>query len=805
MKTEAMTPLMRQYYGIKQQFPDALVLFQVGDFYELFFEDAQRAAIFLGITLTKRGLYGDVPIPLCGVPVHTIDHYLIKLVRGGFRVVVCNQKGVAQTGKMVEREVSQVLTPGTLTDIKLLNEKTASYLSIVFPTEQQYALIFVELLAGQMFLTLTSKDEEKLCEAELSRFLPDEVVVPDSKVGLTTEKMLKKWGYVTTQHPFLSVTTLESTEFNDWLTSFTSSSLEFVRQSVAAQEALYVLFTYLKKNQERALAHCKQLQVYSPEDFLILDAATQRNLELVKNVHDGSSEQTVFAVLDRATTPMGSRLIKKWLVRPLAKREAIEQRLNVIESFVKAPRVRERIEQILQEVGDLERCVGRIALGRAHLYDYRALKQALETVPQIREILQQLSHGFSSISLPSLLLSRIADFSKLVMVLSQALSDDSNKDWLIKEGFHAELDRLRLLLEKGGQAIVELEHREQEKTGINSLKIRQNKVHGYGIEVTKANLDAVPPHYIRLQTLVNRERYTTNELKDLEYDLERAQTDIQEIERELFEQLCSEVAEYLPALKKLSQALAYVDALTALSNVAYTNNYTRPSFNSEGKIEITQGRHPVVDMRLGHQFIPNDTLLTRDERLWIITGPNMGGKSTYLRQVAIQAIMAQCGSFVPAQKASFSLLDRVFTRIGAGDDVAQGKSTFFVEMEETAVICTQATAQSLVILDEVGRGTSTHDGQAIAQAVLEYIYTTLKAHCLFATHYHELTALADTYSGIAAYHTASKKTQEGIVLLHRIIKGTAEGSFGIEVARQAQLPSAIVQRAQQIMRELSAA
>ncbi|HVW98989.1 MAG TPA: hypothetical protein VHA52_00895, partial [Candidatus Babeliaceae bacterium] len=328
---------------------------------------------------------------------------------------------------------------------------------------------------------------------------------------------------------------------------------------------------------------------------------------------------------------------------------------------------------------------------------------------------------------------------------------------------------------------------------------RYNKIHGYGIEITKANLDLIPGHYMRLQTLVNRERFTIQELKDLEYDLKRAQTDIYEIEKELFEEVCRQVAEFLPALKKLSQALAYLDALVGLSTAAYTYNYTRPHFNGEGKVEIRQGRHPVVDRELNQQFIPNDTLFTPDEKVWIITGPNMGGKSTYLRQVAILAIMAQCGSFVPAQFASLSLFDRIFTRIGAGDDVAQGKSTFFVEMEETAVICTQATQHSLVILDEVGRGTSTRDGKALAQAVIEYIYNEIKAFCLFATHYHELTKLTEKHLGIAAYHTASKKTEQGIILLHRIIKGTAEGSFGIEVAKQAQLPLTILERAETLI------
>ncbi|HVW99441.1 MAG TPA: hypothetical protein VHA52_03235, partial [Candidatus Babeliaceae bacterium] len=374
MNTENMTPLMRQYASFKKEFPDALVLFQVGDFYELFFEDAQKAATFLGITLTKRGLHSGTPIPLCGVPVHSIDHYLVKLVRGGFRVVICNQKGTPQTGKMVEREVSQVLTPGTLTDIKLLQEKSSSYLAAFFPTPKQYGLLFFELLTGQLFLTLLSKDQEKICQAELSRFLPDEIIIPDTKAGSTSETMLKKWGYITSKHLSVNHETIGDSEsdFAIWISSFANAQgqVGIIKQSLLAQEVLYLLYSYLKKNQERALAHCKSLSLYNPDDFLMLDAATQRNLELIKNVRDGGPEHTVFSVLDCACTPMGSRLIKRWLVRPLIKQETIEQRLNLIETLVNKPLLRQELQKLLGSVGDLERCVGRIALARAQLYDY---------------------------------------------------------------------------------------------------------------------------------------------------------------------------------------------------------------------------------------------------------------------------------------------------------------------------------------------------------------------------------------------------------------------------------------------------
>ncbi len=800
-ETQSLTPLMRQYYDIKKRYPDTLLLFQVGDFYELFFDDAHKASAFLGIALTKRGFQGNEPIPLCGVPVHAIDHYVLKLVRGGFRVALCDQLTPAQTGKMIERGVTYVLTPGTLTDLKLLNEKTASYLAAVFPTEDSYGLVFAEILTGQLYATIVSRAEEKLFEAELSRFLPDEIIIPDTKLGKQLDVFLKRLGYVITVQPFAVTSRDHNEHLGEWLKrQFPESSLSFVNQSSTAQAALSLVYSFLRINQERALHNFKQLFTYSPDDFLLLDAATQKNLELVKNAHDGSSAHTLFSILDAATTAMGSRLIKKWLLRPLLKKEAIEQRLSAVESLVTQPLLVDSINVSLRDIGDLERIVGRIALRRAHLYDYTALLRALSTLPQLKQDLIVVQH----VELLGLVASRLGDFSFLHDLLSRSLNLDTAKDWKIQAGFSPELDRLRMLIEQAAQAILELERKEQQATGIASLKIRYSKAHGYGIEVTKANLSAVPERYTRLQTLTNRERFTTQELKDLEYDLNRAHTDINEVEKQIFEAVCQHVEAAISPLKKLAQALAHLDALMSLAKVAYTHNYTRPHFNDEHNIIIKEGYHPVVHAEIKHHFIPNDTRLTDNETLWIITGPNMGGKSTYLRQVALIALMAQAGSFVPARSADLFILDRIFTRIGAGDNVAQGKSTFLVEMEETALICTQATRNSLVILDEVGRGTSTYDGLAIAQAVVEYIYSHIKARCLFATHYHELTQLTLSHRGIVAYHTASKQTPEGIVLLHKIMKGNAQGSFGIEVARQANLPAPIIQRSQEILKSLTA-
>ncbi len=795
-ETISATPLMRQYQDIKNRFPDAIVLFQVGDFYEMFFDDAHKASSFLGLTLTRRGSSHGEPIPLCGVPVHTVDHYLVRLVKGGFRVVLCDQLTKPQPGKIVERGVRQVLTPGTLTDLKMLQEKSASYLATVFPFENNYGLAFAELLAGQIFVTVLPSQDERLLEAELSRFLPDEIIVPDTKLGTALNNHLQRLGYITTTIGAAPAQLQENQVLHAWLaTNFSDGIVSFIDHSSAACSAIGLMHAYLMTHCQAALAQCKQLFAYTPEDFLILDAATQRNLELIKNLQDGSAQNTLFSHLDKAATSMGSRQIKKWLLRPLVKQELIEQRLDAVETLTRHIKERAALEELLKCVGDLERIVGRIALSRAQIYDYLGLMRALAIIPSILKGLEQ----FAQIQVLTIIKARLGDYGELLGIMQTSLNEDTAHHYRIKPGYNPELDRLRSLLEKGTEAVLDLERAEQARTRIPSLKIRYVKLHGYAIEVTKTYSDHVPSDYIRLQTLSNRERFTIQALKDLEYDIQRARASIDEVELEIFESVCKRVEQDLAHLKKTAQGLAHLDALIGLAHVAYTSSYTRPHFNKRRDILISEGRHPVVETSLRHQFIPNDTSLTDEQSLWIITGPNMGGKSTFLRQVALIAIMAQMGSFVPARSAQLPLLDRIFTRIGAADNVAAGKSTFLVEMEETALICTQATRNSLVILDEVGRGTSTYDGLALAQAIIEYIYNNVQARCLFATHYHELTTLVPTHPGIVAYYAASKQTSEGVLLLHKIIQGTSDGSFGLEVAKRAGIPEQIITQARQIL------
>lgn len=800
------TPLLQQYFIIKEQHQNALVFFQVGDFYELFFEDAQKAAAFLGITLTKRGTHKGESVALCGVPVHALDHYLIKLVKGGFRVVICDQLEIARPGKIVERGVKQVLTPGTLTDIKLLQEKSASYCAVLSVSKHAYGLVFVELLTGNVFITTIFRDQvsdyqaHTFLEAELSRFSPDEIICADDAMGLQAEACVKKLGYVTTRCDNSNKLQESEILFKEWFDSCAVSAHEIVVRSPVALSALALLHAYLYKNQPHALEFCRSLFLYSADDYVILDAIAQRNLELAKNSADASSENTLFSVLDYAATAMGSRMIKKWIVRPLRNVEQINQRLDMVELLVKQVLLRDGLHSLLKSIGDNERVVGRIILQRATLHDYRMLLHALQTLPSIIDLFSRYGNFHETYILAKKIVQGLQGFDSLTIFLHNALNDDPENEWLIRAGYDSELDRLRALTHEGAQAIAALECSEQQRTGIQSLKIKYNHMQGYAFEITKANFDAVPQDYIRIQSLVNRDRFTTQQLKDLEYDIVRAERDSKELEKKLYGDVCVYVAQYAASLKRMSQALANCDSLVGLATAAYLNQYTRPVFCDDRDIIIEQGKHPVIAALIKNSFIPNDTLLTGSKRTWIITGPNMGGKSTFLRQTALITIMAHIGSFVPAQRAVVPLVDRIFTRIGASDNVAKGKSTFLVEMEETALICNQATEKSLIILDEVGRGTSTYDGLAIAQAVVEYLHEKIGARVLFATHYHELTALSTVDNGIVSYHAASKKQSDGsIMLLHKIVEGVADGSFGLEVAKGAHIPESILMRAELVL------
>lgn len=797
MSHETYTPLMQQYHDVRAAYPDTLLFFQVGDFYELFFDDAKIAAPFLGIALTSRGTNNGEPIPLCGVPMHAKDHYLHKLVKGGFKVALCDQVEEAQSGKLVKRAVTQVLTPGTLTDSKLLDEKAASYLFSFYPSEHEWALLFIELLTAQLWATLVPAQSERTVELELARFFPHELLIPDVKAARNLIPFFRKQGYFTTVVAG-DVCADSFSAAKQWFSGFSEQTQKLLEKHEAMRLALYYFYAYVQRTHHASLDQFNQLFVYQSDDFLVMDAATQRNLELVRNAHDGGDKNTLFVVVDGASTPMGSRMIKKWIQRPLVKKEAIVQRHEVISRFIEDVPFLQTMRQLLSAIGDIERIIGRILLERAQSYDYLALRKCLEIVPSIRHELSR----YEALSLVTLIFHHLEDLSDLSVFLQQSLSDDLSNGCLIKKGFDQQLDYMRDLIMHGNQRVVDLERTEQEQTKI-PLKIRYNTVHGYYIEITNTHKHLIPDRYIRRQTLIGKERYITPELQQCAYEIERAHAQIAAGEQELFKRVKQYVSSYRTPLRKLAHALAHLDALHGFAMVAYNNGYIRPTFTDTRDIVITGGRHPVVEHSMQAHFIPNDTHLTDDQPLWIITGPNMGGKSTYLRQVALMCVMAQSGAFIPAQRAQLTVLDRIFTRIGAGDNLAVGKSTFLVEMEETASICTQATEKSLVILDEVGRGTSTFDGLAIARAVLEYLYLHVRARCLFATHYHELTSLHTIHQGIVPFYMASKKTDMGIIFLYKIVRGVADGSFGIEVARLAGIPEQIIVHAQQYVFDLT--
>ncbi|HTM05715.1 MAG TPA: DNA mismatch repair protein MutS [Patescibacteria group bacterium] len=790
---KAATPLMQQYYAIKKEYADQLVFFQVGDFYELFFEDACIAAQFLGITLTKRGKVAGKDIPLCGVPVHTVDHYIKRVVKGGYTVALCQQLEEARPGTVVKRGVTRVFTPGTLVETQLLDEKTPSYLCTFFPATEGFGLLSGELLTGQLFATYLSINDERLLENELARFFPDEIVVPYD-IDKQFFGLFKKFGY--TLSPIQVNDTLMQEPFDAWVKNqFFKAVNEQIRDIVAFQKALYYFYAYLNKTNRQALGLFKTIHVYRPEDFLQLDYMTQKNLELVVNTYDGSRNHTLLQTIDKSVTAMGSRMIKKWILRPLLTYEAIAQRHEVVEWFITHPSLHLQIQTELRACADVERAVGRILIQRGQLSDLLLLRSALSAIKNIKEILLQ-SGNTTYIS--QLFTFQLENLDNLKKILQEALVDDPLQDAIIKKGFNQELDNLQDLYVNGAHKLLALEKEEQEKTGITTLKIRFNTLYGYYIEMTKMGAARVPSYYKSVQSLVGKERYTIEALELLAHRIEQAKSEYEIKQQQLFDEVKKEVVMHGAALRKISYALAYLDGLAAFATVAMCYGYSKPSFNNDKTCSIEAGRHPVVEQHMSCAFIANDIHLTKEVPVWIITGPNMGGKSTYLRQTALICILAHIGSYVPAKQANIPLLDCINTRIGSGDFIAGGESTFLVEMKETAQICQYATKKSLVILDEVGRGTSTIDGRSIAQAVIEHLAQENGPLCLFATHYHELTLLQDTHSFIEAHFMASKKTENGILFLYQLIKGVADGSFGIEIAKLAKLPESIIKRSREL-------
>jgi len=811
MSTEPSTPLMRQYTAIKKDHPSALLFFRLGDFYELFFDDAVTAARELQITLTSRNKEKGIAIPMCGVPFHAAEGYISKLIRKGFKVAICDQMEDARLAKkLVRREVTRVVTPGTAADAFLSSEEN-NFLAAVASTGDRVGFAALDLSTGEFRATeFSGEDASRRIQEELQQLRPKELLYGSSlpllenageaKLRLHTasgwaETPLEDWIFA----PDHAIPLVEN--------HFGVLSLEgfgLAGKPAAASAAGAILY-YVRSTQRGTLDHIDRIGFYERQSCLVLDTVTVRNLELIEPLFaNADAGTTLFRAIDATRTPMGKRLLRSWLLRPSINVGEISARLDAVETQTKQTVHREELRRSLEGILDLERLLSRVTLETANPRDVSALAASLAKIPEVRGMLEHLPasrltalHG--SIDELSDLRKRIE--KSVVAEPPISLSDGG----VIQAGVDKELDELRDLSRNSKQYVAQIEQRERERTGIASLKVKFNNIFGYYIEISKPNLHLVAPDYERKQTLVNAERFTTPELKEYEAKILDAQEKIVEIERRLFAELRSAIAGEARRIRQTALALAEVDVLASLAHIAALRNYCRPRFDDSSDIEIVEGRHPVIEqmeMASSERFVPNDLYLnSTTQSVLVLTGPNMGGKSTYLRQAALIVILAQMGSFVPACSARLGIVDRVFTRIGASDNLARGRSTFMVEMTETAAILNVATPRSLVLLDEVGRGTATYDGLAIAWAAVEYIHSCTRAKTLFATHYFELTELAELLPGVKNYHVSVKETGGGIVFLRKVEQGAADRSYGIEVAKLAGLPVQVIERAREVLAE----
>jgi DNA mismatch repair protein MutS len=832
---EATTPLMQQYQSIKLRYPHALLLFRLGDFYELFYEDAILASRELQITLTSRNREKGQPIPMCGVPYHSADGYIARLIRSGFKVAICDQMELPGPGKkLVRREVVRVITPGTATDVAVLDAKENNFLAAVFQDAAATAigLAFVDLSTGEFQCTeFSGARSEDALRDELQLLHPRETLLPrpaqlfeTAKTSLLdgtggVESRIDDWAF---QHDYAQRILKE--QFG--VAELTGFGLDGHAHALVASGAIV---HYLRENAAKgadaasgnasanrpatveALQHLDRVRFYEQHDALVLDPVSVRNLELLAPIFSDDSGKnvptTLVATLDVTVTGMGARLLRSWILRPLIDRGTIEERLDAVGHFVLQTVVRGEIRKELRGIQDLERITSRITLGQAGPRELVALRKSLAQLPVLRNFVTPPPVG------GSVLLRRLHDeideLTDVRETLERAIADEPpalpTDAGMIRPGFHAELDELRNLSQHSKQIIASMEERERKRTGIASLKIRFNQVFGYYLEISRANFHLAPPDYERKQTLVNAERFTSPELKEYERKVLDADERTLEIERRLFLEIRSSIAAKAARLRRTATAVAQLDVLSCIAKLAADRGYIRPEFNDAGELLIIAGRHPVIEELLrqkGERFVPNDLYFEpRRQQLLLITGPNMGGKSTYLRQAALIILMAQMGSFVPARQAKLPLTDRIFTRIGASDNLARGRSTFLVEMSEVASILTHATPASLVLLDEVGRGTATFDGLSIAWAVVEHLQKHTRARTLFATHYHELTELADLLPGVKNVHVAVKETPNEIIFLRHVEPGSASKSYGIEVARLAGLPRSVIERAREVLKK----
>ncbi len=799
-----LTPMMRQYLAVKRQYPDAILMYRIGDFFEMFFEDALTVSRELELTLTGKACGMPERAAMCGVPWQTADAYIARLIDRGHKVAVCEQtEDPAQAKGLVDRDVLRVVTPGTLTDASMLREDTNNYLGALWLGKDSGGAAFCDISTGQAYATELEPGSfaQAACE-ECATYAPRETLLSDTAAQVLQES-LRQRGFL-------------SGPAGEWRFDEEDCRARVMRQfpdiawaqdAPGAVRALGALVSYLEETQKTTLANLRQAERYSRGQYMTLDSVARRNLEIFETLRGHEKKGSLLWVLDHTRTSMGARCLRRWLEQPLRQPAAISRRANAVELLLRQEEDRRDIRELLASVQDLERLQSRVALGTANARDLSAIGASAAALPRLRE---RVSHF--DCALLREMYSELDPLEDIAALIDAAIIENPpillHDGGLIREGYNAEVDELRRLVNDSRGVVSEIEARERERTGLRTLRVGYNRIFGYYIEVSRGQSDSVPEDYIRKQTLVGSERFITPELKDLESRVLSAKDRITSLEYEVFAGVRAEVAAATGRIQKTASALAALDVLAGLAELAEKNGYCRPDVDASDTLTIQDGRHPVVEQIIGRRaFIANDTRLDCSEhRVAIITGPNMAGKSTYMRQTALIVLMAQIGSFVPARSARIGAVDRIFTRVGAADDLAAGQSTFMVEMAEVAQIIREATRQSLLILDEIGRGTSTYDGMSIARAVVEYVADRRKlgARTMFATHYHELTALADEIPGVENYATAVRRRGEDITFLRRILPGHADESYGIEVARLAGVPRPVIRRAREILSQLEA-
>lgn len=801
-----MTPMMRQYLQIKEEHKDHILMFRLGDFYEMFFDDAKIASQELELVLTGRDCGQEERAPMCGVPYHSCEGYIARLVSKGYKVAICEQtEDPAKATGLVRREVVRIITPGTVTDASMLDERKNNFIASLYLTDEKAACCFADVSTGQTYISeLCGDNIASKIENELGRYCPSELLI--------NEKIKSRPELVKFIKERISCT-VEFYENSSYDLAKCAEMVERqygpkrIENGIGSDELIFAvgrLLDYLKSTQKAELSNINTVELASADSFLELDFSARRNLELVETMRSKEKRGSLLWVLDKTKTSMGGRLIRKWIEAPLKNMREINGRLDSVEAlFINAMNRGELIGILGSGIYDLERIGTRMVYGNTNCRDLVSLAQTSEAIPEIKKII-------SEIKCQKLdeLCSQLDELSDMRELIRSSIVDEPpfsiREGHMIRDGYNETVDSLRYIRKNGKNILAQIEQREREETGIPKLKVGYNRVFGYYIEVTKSYIEKVPQRYIRKQTLANCERYITQELKDIENEVLGAQDKLCALEYEIFTEIREKIAAEVSRIQKSARIIAEVDVLCSFAEVSAANNYIRPEITASDKLEIEDGRHPVVERMLTSSlFVPNDTLLDcNNNRTAIITGPNMAGKSTYMRQCALIVIMAQSGCFVPAKKASVGIVDKIMTRVGASDDLSQGQSTFMVEMNEVAQIVKNATKDSLIILDEIGRGTSTFDGMSIARAVLEYINSNISAKTMFATHYHELTELEGICDGVINYNIAVKKRGDDITFLRKIIRGGADDSYGIEVARLAGVPDEIIVRAKEILSDL---